>query len=64
MKTNKQTNKPSRLFILGITLLSICAGLEIATFVSDSLESKPAKASQKYQIPADRPLITDFNQKR
>lgn len=67
MKTKRShSNTPSRLFILGSTLMCIAAGLQVASWVSESLESKPAKAqqSQKYQIPPDRPLIKDFNQKR
>jgi uncharacterized membrane protein len=63
---NKYPRKKSRLFNLGLVCICIAAGLQIAQIVGDKLNPKPIKATptQEYQIPADRPIIIDFNQKR
>jgi hypothetical protein len=60
---NKHPHKRSRLFDIGVFLICVAAGLQIAQMVGDKLNIK-AQPTQEYQIPADRPPITDFNQKR
>ena len=66
MKSNKPRHKKSRLFTFGVFLICTACGLQIAQIVGDKLNPQPIKATptRQYQVPEDRPLIKDLNQKR